>query len=237
MQNEDISKQIYMFACNNVKQGLQMLTTYYINKKAFGKKTLPQKPELPQGEQSLQSLYQHGQPMLSIVVKGDEKLHEFRKTASKYNLDFAIQHDPETKKHTVSRDNSVIDKILTKYGEQSLEDLQFQKQPLSSVDISGDSSLRNFRDIAARYNVDFAVKQNPKSKQYVIFFKARDNEVMERVFREYKEHDLKAKDSVLEKLAGNQEKVKETAKEAEKTMENGVKKGMEKVNENIERTL
>ena len=148
MQNEDISKQIYMFACNNVKQGLQMLTTYYINKKAFGKK------EFPQGEQSLQSLYQHGQPMLSIVVKGDEKLHEFRKTASKYNLDFAIQHDSETKIHTVyfkSRDNSVIDKILTKYGEQSLEDLQFQKQPLSSVDISGDSSLRNFRDIAARY--------------------------------------------------------------------------------------
>ena len=89
-------------------------------------------------------------------------------------MDFAIQHDPDTKKHTVyfkSRDNSVIDKILTKYGEQSLEDLQFQKQPLSSVDISGDSSLRNFRDIAARYNVDFAVKQNPKSKQYVIFLK------------------------------------------------------------------
>ena len=242
MQNEDISKQIYMFACNNVKQGLQMLTTYYINKKAFGKKSLPQnqKPELPHGEQSLQSLYQHGQPMLSIIVKGDEKLHEFRKTAAKYNLDFAIQHDPETKKHTVyfkSRDNSVIDKILTKYGEQSLEDLQFQKQPLSSVDISGDSSLRNFRDIAARYNVDFAVKQNPKSKQYVIFFKARDSEVMERVSKEFRERDLKAKDSVLEKLAGNQEKVKEMAKEAEKTMENGVKKGMEKVNENIERTL
>lgn len=60
---------------------------------------------------------------------------------------------------------------------------------------------------------------------------------MERVFREYKEQDLKTKDSVLEKLAGNQEKVKEMAKEAEKTMENGVKKGMEKVNENIERTL
>ena len=234
MQNEDISKQIYMFACNNVKQGLQMLTTYYINKKAFGKK------EFPQGEQSLQSLYQHGQPMLSIVVKGDEKLHEFRKTASKYNLDFAIQHDPETKKHTVyfkSRDNNVIDKILTKYGEQSLEDLQFQKQPLSSVDISGDSSLRNFRDIAARYNVDFAVKQNPKSKQYVIFFKARDSEIMERVSKEFRKQDLKTKDSVLEKLAGNQEKVKEMAKEAEKTMENGVKKGMEKVNENIERTL
>ena len=52
---------------------------------------------------------------------------------------------------------------------------------------------------------------------------------MERVFREYKEHDLKAKDSVLEKLAGNQEKVKEMAKEAEKTIENGVKKGMEKI--------
>lgn len=242
MQNEDISKQIYMFACNNIKQGLQTLTTYYINKKAFGKgkKLQNQKPELTHGEQSLQSLYQHNQPLLSIVVKGDEKLHEFRKTASKYNLDFAIQHDSETKKHTVyfkSRDNSVVDKILTKYGEQSLEDLQFQKQPLSSVDISGDSSLRNFRDIAARYNVDFAVKQNPETKQYVIFFKARDSEVMERVFKEYTKHDLKAKDSVLDKLANNQEKVKEMAKEAEKNMENGVKKGLEKVNENIERTL
>ena len=105
------------------------------------------------------------------------------------------------------------------------------------MDISGDSSLRNFRDIAARYNVDFAVKQNPKSKQYVIFFKARDSEIMERVSKEFRKQDLKAKDSVLEKLAGNQEKVKEMAKEAEKTMENGVKKGMEKVNENIERTL
>ena len=51
---------------------------------------------------------------------------------------------------------------------------------------------------------------------------------MERVSKEFREQDLKAKDSVLEKLAGNQEKVKEMAKEAEKTMENGVKKGMEK---------
>ena len=51
---------------------------------------------------------------------------------------------------------------------------------------------------------------------------------MERVFREYKEHDLKAKDSVLEKLAGNQEKVKEMAKEAEKTIENGVKREWKK---------
>ena len=241
MQNEEVSRQIYSVVCNTAKQGLQMALNYFMNKSIYGKITQNgQKPELPHGEQSLQSLYQHGQPMLSIVVKGDEKLHEFRKTASKYNLDFAIQHDPETKKHTVyfkSRDNSVIDKILTKYGEQSLEDLQFQKQPLSSVDISGDSSLRNFRDIAARYNVDFAVKQNPKSKQYVIFFKARDSEIMERVSKEFRKQDLKAKDSVLDKLANHQEKVKEMAKEAEKTMENGVKKGMEKVNENIERTL
>ena len=149
MQNEEVSRQIYSVVCNTAKQGLQMALNYFMNKSIYGKITQNgQKPELPHGEQSLQSLYQHGQPMLSIVVKGDEKLHEFRKTASKYNLDFAIQHDPETKKHTVYfkyRDNSVIDKILTKYGEQSLEDLQFQKQPLSSVDISGDSSLRNFR--------------------------------------------------------------------------------------------
>ena len=41
-----------------------------------------------------------------------------------------------------------------------------------------------------------------------------------RVFREYKEHDLKAKDSVFREIkAGNQEKVKEMAKEAEKTIE------------------
>lgn len=56
---------------------------------------------------------------------------------------------------------------------------------------------------------------------------------MERVSKEFRKQDLKTKDSVLEKLAGNQEKVKEMAKEAEKTMENGIKKGMEKVNENI----
>lgn len=60
---------------------------------------------------------------------------------------------------------------------------------------------------------------------------------MERVSKEFRKQDLNAKDSVLEKLAGNQEKVKEMEKEAEKTMENGVKKGMEKVHENIERTL
>lgn len=241
MQNEEISRQIYMVVCNTVKQGMQTALNYYMNKSIYGKiNQNGQKPELPHGEQSLESLYQHDQPLLSIVVKGDNELHEFRKTALKYNLDFAIEHDPETKRHNVyfkSRDNSVIDKILTKYGEQDLSSLQRQKQTLSSVDISGDSSLRNFKEIASQYNVDFAVKQNPETKQYVIFFKTRDNEVMERVFKEYTKHDLKAKDSVLEKLADNQEKVKEMAKEAEKTMENGINKGMEKINENIERTL
>lgn len=74
MQNEEVSRQIYSVVCNTAKQGLQMALNYFMNKSIYGKITQNgQKPELPHGEQSLQSLYQHGQPMLSIVVKGDEK--------------------------------------------------------------------------------------------------------------------------------------------------------------------
>ena len=166
MQNEEVGRQIYMIVCNTAKQGLQMMINYYMNKNIFSQINHNYKPELTHGEQDLQSLYKHN-------------------------------------------------------------------QPLSSVDISGDSSLRNFREIAAQYNVDFAVKQNPETKEYVIFFKARDSEVMERVFGEYQKSELNKKPSIIERMAEKQKSLKE----AEKVMENGINKGIEKVNETVERTL
>ena len=91
----------------------------------------------------------------------------------------------------------------TPHGKQSVKELVGQGQGVSSMDI-GDSGIRDFKKIANKYGVDFAIVKDKDvdPPKYTVFFKARDADALQLIVDEYGDRVLngKARSSVLEKL-------------------------------------
>lgn len=85
-------------------------------------------------------------------------------------------------------------------GEQTVKELIGQGQGVSTMDI-GDSGIRDFKKVANKYGVDFAIVKekgegNPK---YTCFFKAKDADAILKVMDEYSKKRVKKKDKQIEK--------------------------------------
>lgn len=89
------------------------------------------------------------------------------------------------------------------HGKQSIKELIGQGQGVTSVDVSK-TELKGFQKIAKKYGVDFAVVKDKNNEPpiYTVFFKAKDQDAINNVIREYtnKKMKQKSKPSVLEKL-------------------------------------
>lgn len=108
-------------------------------------------------------------------------------------------------------------------GKQTVRQLMQHGQQLNSVDISTDKSLRTFNKIAKKHGVDFAVKKSPDSGKYLIFFKAKDNDVLASVFEEFSKKELNKKskkESLVEKINQNEKAVKEMQNQHENSEKN-----------------
>ncbi len=71
-------------------------------------------------------------------------------------------------------------------GKQSVKQLVGQGQGVSSMDI-GDSGVRDFKRIANKYGVDFAITKDKSidPPKYTVFFKAKDADAITAVLKEY----------------------------------------------------
>lgn len=117
-------------------------------------------------------------------------------------------------------------------GKQTVKELMQQNSQLSSFDMNR-NHLRAFNRISSKYGIDYAVmKDKGDESRYVIFFKTRDQEVLNKAFREYcgmivdtekvedesqkseeKDQDKSSeRESVREKLEEKKKEVKENEK-------------------------
>ena len=122
--------------------------------------------------------------------------------------------------------NKKIEKNTPVQGKQSVKELIKQGQGVSSAEI-GDEGIKDFKRIANKYGVDFAVVKD-KAKDppvYTVFFKAKDADAITQVLKEYSAKQVKRKKtatrpSVLQKLKKFKEIVAKTPrKEKEKKKE------------------
>lgn len=119
-------------------------------------------------------------------------------------------------------------KNAPKHGKQTVKELIGQGQGVQSMDI-GDLGVRDFKHIANRYGVDFAIVKDKSEEQprFTVFFKAKDVDAITAVLRDYSAKQIKRKDakdkdrpSIIEKLKQFKEKVKNTPrKDKEKRKE------------------
>lgn len=95
-------------------------------------------------------------------------------------------------------------KQLPKQGKQSVKDLVKQNAGVSNIEIT-DGNIKSFERVAKKYHVDFAVKKdkNVSPPKYMVFFKARDADVLTQAFKDYvhaNEKRTKRRISVRKKL-------------------------------------
>lgn len=113
-------------------------------------------------------------------------------------------------------------------GKQTVKQLMGQGQNVDCTDISRED-IRDFKKVANKYGLDFAIVKDKESPtpMYTVFFKARDDKVIEKVMNHFAAKQLivdgqeeKSKPSILEKLKHFKEVVKNTPrKDKEKRKE------------------
>jgi len=97
-------------------------------------------------------------------------------------------------------------------GKQTVKQLVGQGQGVTNIEIS-DKNIKDFKSIARKYGVDFAVKKDASEQppKWLVFFKSRDTDAITAAFKEYSAKHMKKtaeKPSMLGMLRDLMEKVK-----------------------------
>lgn len=75
---------------------------------------------------------------------------------------------------------------VTIHGKKSMKQLMDEGSELTNIEIT-DSNIRSFEKVARKYSIDYSLKKDSSMDppRYMVFFRARDVDVMTAAFREY----------------------------------------------------
>lgn len=89
-------------------------------------------------------------------------------------------------------------------GKQTMKQLMGQNTQLTNIEVT-DGNIKSFERIARKYQIDFSLKKDASLSppKYIVFFKAKDVDVMTSAFKEYSAEQLKktAKPSLRKRLS------------------------------------
>ena len=110
------------------------------------------------------------------------------------------------------------------HGKQTVGKLMEQNSQLTNIEVT-DQNIKSFERVAKKYNIDFALKKDKSidPPRYLVFFKARDAEVMDAAFNEYssKVNAHAKRPSIRKLLSQNIEKAKHMQREKVKQKDRG----------------
>lgn len=109
-----------------------------------------------------------------------------------------------------------------KQGKQTVKQLMKKNAQLTNIEVT-DGNIKSFERTARKYGIDFALRKDASENppRYIVFFKAKDVDVMTAAFKEFTANDLKKtnKPSIRKRLHRametankHREKVKEKSK-------------------------
>lgn len=127
-----------------------------------------------------------------------------------------------------------------KRGKQSIKSLQQSGAQLTNIVVT-DNNIKSFDRVARKYGIDYSLKKAEKEgkTEYLVFFKAKDVDVMTAAFKEYTGVSLKKeqRQSIRKKLEQAKERVaKHREITKEKTKDRGRCDEPEKENDRTEQT-
>lgn len=133
----------------------------------------------------------------------------------------------KSEKRRIRERNKIKQKEMPR-GKQNLRKLMDQKMELKNIPITKDN-IKSFDRIARKYGVDYSLKKDVASKgtpKYLVFFKAKDVDVITAAFQEYAGVTLKKKEkraSVHKKLENAKMVVKNRARKEKQRIRQKIK--------------
>lgn len=75
---------------------------------------------------------------------------------------------------------------VVKRGKQSIKSMLDKGSELSNIEIT-DNNIRSFERVARKYGIDYSLKRDKSTdpSKYLVFFRAKDADVMTAAFKEY----------------------------------------------------
>lgn len=82
--------------------------------------------------------------------------------------------------------NQKAESEVTVHGKTSLKQLMKEGSELTNIEIT-DNNIKSFEKVARKYSIDYSLKKDSSMDppRYMVFFRARDVDVMTAAFREY----------------------------------------------------
>jgi len=125
------------------------------------------------------------QKTISLCIKGGKISADILKMAMK-----KLVSEMERKKQEIQQENKGIKPSFR--GKQSLKKLMEQGAKLTNIEIT-DKNIKSFDRVARKYSIDYSLKKDKSTEppRYIVFFKAKDVDVMTKAFQEYAGASLK----------------------------------------------
>lgn len=149
---------------------------------------------------------------ISLCVRGTKMTAELLKAAMRKYLAEMEKRKQQAKQQT-KQSAGAVEKMrqpAQKQGKQTLKKLMQQGSELTNIEIT-DNNIRSFDRVARKYGIDYSLKRDSSVQpaRYLVFFKAKDVEVMKAAFKEYAGVSLKKskKASIRKKLQLAKERV------------------------------
>ena len=106
------------------------------------------------------------------------------------------------------------------HGKQTIKQLQEQGAQLTNIQITN-QNIKSFDRVARKYGIDYSLKRDDSvtPRRYLVFFKAKDVDVMTAAFKEFSAKELtKAnKPSIQKRLSKYRQQAKDQNRQRERT--------------------
>lgn len=117
---------------------------------------------------------------IALCVKGGKITAEILKAALRKLL--REMEKAKSQPKSPAKENSEV----VKRGKKSLDDMMKDGSQLTNIEIT-DKNIRSFERVARKYSIDYSLKKDKSTEppRYLVFFRAKDTDVMTAAFKEY----------------------------------------------------
>lgn len=121
---------------------------------------------------------------IALCIKGGKITADILKAAMrKYLQEMEKEKAKSQQKTQVKKEQKTQ---VIKRGKQSIKSMLDKGSELSNIEIT-DNNIRSFERVARKYGIDYSLKRDKSTDppKYLVFFRAKDADVMTAAFKEY----------------------------------------------------
>ena len=121
---------------------------------------------------------------IALCIKGGKITADILKAALRKYLQEMEKEKAKSQQKTQMKKEQKTQ--VVKRGKQSIKSMLDKGSELSNIEIT-DNNIRSFERIARKYGIDYSLKRDKSTDppKYLVFFRAKDADVMTAAFKEY----------------------------------------------------